>query len=596
MSNKVIVELNYYRPVYVNGRQIPDYHAIIQRRLHGLTLCEGKVIQWKLGNRIIHKNTTDIEICIERPPKREYTNDIYVTSLVEIINHSFMNSTAYKTLDIPIVKSVLIHGASGVGKTTLIRHVAESLSCILYELSIYDLLQFKEEEYSSPEFVNYNPLCLMMNKAAHTTPSIIILRDLNALGSVGKDKASKLIHIISTEINRIDDHKQICVIGLAHQLSSLPDAFKRTDIFRQHMALPIPTMTQRKSLLKEMMKVLDLDEQTVEKYSTQISLRTSGYVARDLKSLIRQAMLKSKRRKAAKEEDIVNRLEQLSISSDIQWEDFEYAIQVHRPSQQLEQEATMPKRDWSELGGYKEIKDRMKQAILLPLREPHVFTKLGIRPPSGLLLHGPSGTGKTALVQALITESMMNVISIKGPEIFSKYLGETEEKIRTIFATAKRISPCIIFIDEMDAIGTKRGLNDISGGVNERVLSTLLNEMDGVEGRQGVVVIGCTNRLDHIDDAILRPGRLDQLILVDLPTLEERIEIIKAYMHRIAVADDVDPVTLAYQTESCTGADIENLFREAGTLALRKDMNAQRITMQDILQAHTALNMPKITK
>lgn len=163
-----------------------------------------------------------------------------------------------------------------------------------------------------------------------------------------------------------------------------------------------------------MMKVLDLDEQTVEEYSTQTSLRTSGYVARDLKSLIRQAMLKSKRRKAAKEEDIVNRLEQLSISTDIQWEDFEYAIQVHRPSRQLEQEDTMPKRDWSELGGYKEIKDRMRQAILLPLREPHVFTKLGIRPPSGLLLYGPSGTGKTALVQALITESMMNVISIKG--------------------------------------------------------------------------------------------------------------------------------------------------------------------------------------
>ncbi|RCH80108.1 hypothetical protein CU097_000592, partial [Rhizopus azygosporus] len=363
--NAVIVELNHYRPVYVNGRQVPDYRAMIQRRLHGLTLCEGKVIQWKMGNRIIRctikkilnemckidKHTTDIEICIERPPKREYTNDIYVTSLVDIISHSFMNSTAYKTLDIPIVKSVLIHGVSGVGKTTLIRHVAESLSCILYELSIYDLLQFKEEEYSSPEFVNYNPLCLMMNKAAHTTPSIIILRDLNALGSAGKDKASKLIHIISTEINRIDDHKQICVIGLAHQLSSLPDAFKRTDIFRQHMALPIPTMTQRKSLLKEMMKVLDLDEQTVEEYSTQTSLRTSGYVARDLKSLIRQAMLKSKRRKAAKEEDIVNRLEQLSISTDIQWEDFEYAIQVHRPSQQLEQEDTMPKRDWSELGG-----------------------------------------------------------------------------------------------------------------------------------------------------------------------------------------------------------------------------------------------------
>ncbi len=140
-------------------------------------------------------------------------------------------------------------------------------------------------------------------------------------------------------------------------------------------------------------------------------------------------------------------------------------------------------------------------------------------------------------------------------------MGETEEKIRKIFNTAKRMAPCIVFIDEMDAIGSKRGLDDVSGGVNERVLSTLLNEMDGVEGRQGVIVIGCTNRPDQIDDAILRPGRLDQLIFVGLPTLEDRVDIIMAYMRRMSVSEDVDPETIAKKTEFCTGADLENLFR-----------------------------------
>lgn len=153
------------------------------------------------------------------------------------------------------------------------------------------------------------------------------------------------------------------------------------------------------------------------------------------------------------------------------------------------------------------------------------------------------------------------------PEIFSKYLGETENKLRKLFATAKRISPCIVFIDEMDAIGTKRGFDtgDSSGGVNERVLSTLLNEMDGVEGRQGVVVIGCTNRPDQIDDAIIRPGRLDQLVYVGLPSLEDRIDIIKTLMRNISINGDIDPVALARQTEFCSGADLENLFRYGST-------------------------------
>lgn len=330
--------------------------------------------------------------------------------------------------------------------------------------------------------------------------------------------------------------------------------------------------------------------------------RTSGYVVRDLILLLRQAKLKSMR----SNQDIVNQLKNLTLDQDgtIQWSDFEYALSTYRPSQRTQIESTLPKRDWDEMGGYKTIKDRMKQAILLPLFQPQVFKKLGIKPPSGLLLYGPSGCGKTALVQALVSESMMNIISINGPEIFSKYLGETEHKLRTIFATAKRISPCIIFVDEMDAIGTKRGMDASDGnGVNERVLSTLLNEMDGVEERQGVVVIGCTNRPDQIDDAILRPGRLDQLIFVGLPTLEDRIDIIQKLVKKVSVSNSVDPIELAKQTEFCTGADLENLFRydkiplfylimppnihaykyrEAGTAALRNDINTNSIDQQDI--------------
>ncbi|CAO3619713.1 unnamed protein product [Mucor fragilis] len=543
----------------------------------------------------VARDITQFEFDIMRPSCQrslEDEKDIYVTSLTDMMRSSFENSEAYRKLGIPVAKSILIHGVSGVGKARLVQCASDLLASTVYQISIHDLLAFNDEEYDVPEFINYNPLSLLLEKAKSNAPSTLVIRHLDAL-LVG-DKTKKILDIISKGIDSIEDATPVCIVGLALNLRALPDSLRKTDIFRQHMTLPIPTLPQRKALLHTFLKDLDLKStqdtaDVLDYYATQISMRTSGYVARDLKLLVRQAKLKAMRSER-RPVDIADQLEQLSLlsssSSKVQteWSNFDYALDTYRPSQRAEVESTLPKRDWDDMGGYTTIKDRMKQAILLPLLQPHVFTKLGIKPPSGLLLYGPSGCGKTALVQALVSESMMNIISIKGPEIFSKYLGETENKLRKLFATAKRIAPCIVFIDEMDAIGTKRGfdLGDSgSGGVNERVLSTLLNEMDGVEGRQGVVVIGCTNRPDQIDDAILRPGRLDQLVHVGLPSLEDRIDIIQTLLKKIST-QGIDVSALASQTEFCSGADLENLFREAGTAALRKNLDAQCITSDDI--------------
>lgn len=608
------VHAQIYEQEITNTPLPEEYHQACQRRLHGLVVSVGQVANWTICGRSVCCKITFAEpnqrsVKIDRqktriqtkshnlsePFSEEERKDIYLTSLADMIQSSFENLVAFKQLGIPVAKSVLIHGVAGVGKSRLVRRVAASLGSAIYELSSYDLLSFADEEFDNAEFNHYNPLHLIVKEATKNSPAIIVIRDLDLLGPSG-DKSKKIVDVFAREINKINDTDPVCIVGLARSLQSIPESLRKTDIFRQHMTLPIPSLPQRKVLLTQLLEDLPLQKpstflvesksEIIEYYATQISMRTSGYVVRDLKLLIRQAKLKSLRSSNEKE-DIADRLEQLSLTSSsktdrlLQWSDFEYAIDNYRPSQRTEVESTLPKRDWAEMGGYKVIKDRMKQAILLPLLKPEVFTKLGIKPPSGLLLYGPSGCGKTALVQALVSESMMNVISIKGPEIFSKYLGETENKLRKLFATAKRISPCIVFIDEMDAIGTKRGFdaNDGGGGgVNERVLSTLLNEMDGVEGRQGVVVIGCTNRPDQIDDAIIRPGRLDQLVYVGLPTLKDRIDIINTLMRKVRVSDDVDPVALAKQTEFCSGADLENLFREAGTAALRKDVNVKEIS------------------
>ncbi|CAO3619717.1 unnamed protein product [Mucor fragilis] len=417
------------------------YKQSIQRRLWGCQLSQGDQCQWTLHgrsvairiNRLVGNTTcmkvardiTQFEFDIMRPSCQrslEDEKDIYVTSLTDMMRSSFENSEAYRKLGIPVAKSILIHGVSGVGKARLVQCASDLLASTVYQISIHDLLAFNDEEYDVPEFINYNPLSLLLEKAKSNAPSTLVIRHLDAL-LVG-DKTKKILDIISKGIDSIEDATPVCIVGLALNLRALPDSLRKTDIFRQHMTLPIPTLPQRKALLHTFLKDLDLKStqdtaDVLDYYATQISMRTSGYVARDLKLLVRQAKLKAMRSER-RPVDIADQLEQLSLlsssSSKVQteWSNFDYALDTYRPSQRAEVESTLPKRDWDDMGGYTTIKDRMKQAILLPLLQPHVFTKLGIKPPSGLLLYGPSGCGKTALVQALVSESMMNIISIKG--------------------------------------------------------------------------------------------------------------------------------------------------------------------------------------
>ncbi|KAG0340520.1 hypothetical protein BG004_006367, partial [Podila humilis] len=330
---------------------------------------------------------------------------------------------------------------------------------------------------------------------------------------------------------------------------------------------------------------------------------SSGYVAKDLRNLCRSALLRSKRlapRLTSHSNNTVGEVtdmlakasltetrSQLTASS-ISWDDFAYALETSKPSQQAEFDSFVHQRRWDDFGGYGVLKKRVHQAVHWPITHPETFKRMGVKPPMGLLLYGPSGCGKTMLVQALASESNMNFIPIKGPEIFSKYLGETEASLRRLFAMARQIAPCILFFDEMDSIGAKRGWGgdgDSAGtnGVNERVLSTLLNEMDGVEERIGVVVIGCTNQPRAIDDALLRPGRLDQLIYLGYPTLKDRQEIIDTIGKTIPLPQEKDVrEKLARSTVGFSGADLDALFREAAILSLRKDINASKVNLVEI--------------
>jgi transitional endoplasmic reticulum ATPase len=240
---------------------------------------------------------------------------------------------------------------------------------------------------------------------------------------------------------------------------------------------------------------------------------------------------------------------------------------------------------WDDAGGLEDVKQHLKEAVEWPMKSPEMFTRLGIKPPKGILLYGPPGCGKTLLARAVATESEANFISIKGPEVFSKWVGESEKAIREVFRKARMAAPSVVFLDEIDSLTPRRGMGFSDSGVSERVISQLLTEMDGIVSLEDIVVIAATNRPDMVDTAVLRPGRFDRLIYVAEPDEKSRLQIFKIYTKDMPLAKDVDIVQLASLTKYYSGADIESLCREAAMHTLRRDVAAGEVTMKDFQTA-----------
>ncbi|MGQ9586893.1 MAG: AAA family ATPase, partial [Thermoplasmata archaeon] len=303
----------------------------------------------------------------------------------------------------------------------------------------------------------------------------------------------------------------------------------------------------------------------------------------DLASLAREAAMKSLRRYLP-EIDLgkpipAEILEKMKVTG----QDFSDALKEIEPSAMREVLVEIPKVTWDDVGGLEEVKKELRDAIELPLDDPESFTRMGIRPPKGVLLFGAPGTGKTLIARAVATESKANFISIKGPEIMSKWVGESEKAVRTVFKKAKQVSPSIVFLDEIDAIAPRRGGSHDSGAT-ERVVNQLLTSMDGLEDLENVFVIGATNRPDILDPALLRPGRFDKLLLIPVPDEATRLKILKVHTKDMPL-DNVDLPALAKRLNGYVGADIESLCREAALAALRQSKTASKVTAQHFEQA-----------
>src|SRR5437899_374984 len=374
-------------------------------------------------------------------------------------------------------------------------------------------------------------------------------------------------------------------IGATNRDEAIDPALRRPGRFDREIEIGVPDRMGRKEILQIHTRGMPIEgaEEERDRLQSELADVCHGFVGADLAALAREAAMKALRRYLP---DIdldkpipAETLETMRVTPD----DFKQALKEVEPSAMREVLVEVPRVNWSDVGGLEEVKMKLREAVEMPLKEPDAFKRMGIRPPRGILLYGPPGSGKTLLAKAVATESEANFISINGPEVMSKWVGESEKAVRMIFKKAKQVAPCIVFLDELDAIAHVRGF-DTDSGVSERVVNQLLTSMDGLETLEGVCVIGATNRPDRLDPAMLRTGRFDRILLVPTPNKDARLAILKVHTRTMPL-EGVDLEELAVDLDSYSGADIEGLCREAAMIALREAKHAKKVTTAHFQEA-----------
>ncbi|HIE37422.1 TPA: AAA family ATPase, partial [Candidatus Geothermarchaeota archaeon] len=374
-------------------------------------------------------------------------------------------------------------------------------------------------------------------------------------------------------------------------------ALRRPGRFDREIYIGVPNKKGRKEILQIHTRNMPLaDDVDLDKLADI----THGYVGADLAALAKEAAMNALRRFLPEIEKSEGEIPTEVIQKiKVTMNDFFEAMKELQPSALREIMVEIPEVKWEDIGGLEDVKQALKEAVEWPLKHPKLFEKLGIRAPKGILLFGPPGTGKTLLAKAVATESEANFISIKGPEILSKWVGESEKAIREIFKKARMTAPTVVFLDEIDSIAPRRGSHYGDSGVTDRIVNQLLSEMDGLERTKDVIVIGATNRPDILDPALLRPGRFDRIIFVPPPDFEARYQILKIHTRRMPLAEDVDLNELARLTENYTGADIEALVIEAALNAARENMEIDKVYrrhFQDALEKVKPSLTPDVIK
>jgi len=498
----------------------------------------------------------------------------------EMVELPLRHPEIFQRLGIEPPKGVLLHGPPGCGKTLLARAVANESEANFFSINGPEIMSkfYGESEARLRE---------IFQQAQQNAPSIIFIDELDAIAPKREEVTGEVERRVVAQLLALMDglsgRGNVIVIGATNRPGALDPALRRPGRFDREVEIGVPDKQGRHEILQIHTRGMPLAPDVDLK---KLADMTHGYTGADLASLARETAMKALRRYLPEinlEEERIppSVLEKMEV----RMEDFINAYKEITPTAMREVYIEVPTIHWIDIGGLEEVKQDLREAVEWPIKSPEIFKRMGIRAPKGILLFGPPGCGKTLLARAVATESEANFITIKGPEVFSKWVGESEKAIREVFRKARMAAPAVIFFDEFDSLVPRRGMGYADSGVSERVISQLLTEMDGIMTLEDVVIIAATNRPDIVDPAVLRPGRFDRLIYVPEPDEKARLDIFKLYTKDMPLAKDVDVAELARATKSYSGADIEALCREAAMYALRKDVKSKEVALGDFQKA-----------
>jgi len=571
-----------------SGNMPPQLRQMLNAPAYALAEVRLLVVSASPKGVVFIDENTEIELLPEyqEPQDARRTDVTYddlgglgetIDQLREMVELPLRYPELFRRLGVDPPRGVLLHGPPGTGKTRLARAVANESEAQFFLINGPEIMG---SAYGESE----KRLRDIFEQATKAAPSILFIDEIDSIapkrGQVQGEAEKRLVAQLLTLMDGLEPRTNLVVIAATNRPDAIDEALRRPGRFDREIVIGVPDESGRREILGIHTRGMPLAENVD---LAELARTTFGFVGADMAALTREAAIEAVRRIMPKldlaEGTIpAEVLEELRVTR----EDFNNALKRVQPSAMREVMVQAPKTRWSDIGGLDAARDKLIEGIELPLKNPEAFRRLGIRAAKGFLLYGPPGTGKTLLAKAAARESDANFISIKSSDLLSKWYGESEQQIARLFARARAVAPTIIFIDELDSLVPARG-SGTSGEpqVTERVVNTILAEMDGIEEMQSVVVIGATNRPNLIDPALLRPGRLDELIYVSVPNAEGRKRILEIQTGKMPLAKEVDLAVLAEKSDRFTGADLEDLTRRAGLAALKRSLDSDTVTMED---------------
>ncbi len=503
--------------------------------------------------------------------------DTELKQVREMIELPMDHPELFDALGVDPPRGVLLYGPPGTGKTLIARALTTETDAHVQVISGPEIVSKHQGETEQR-------LRDVFENAEENAPAIVVIDEIDSITAsrdTGSDTDRRVISQLLSLLDGLGDRSRVTVIGTTDRVNTIDPALRRPGRFDREIEIGVPDRAGRSEIFEVHTRGMALaDDINLEAYAEN----THGFVGADIENLIRESAMCALRRVRSDidpDADTVDPavLDALRVTD----RDIRRALKGVEPSALREVFVELPDVTWDDVGGLADAKARLQESVQWPLAYPDAFKRVDLRPAKGVLLYGPPGTGKTLLAKAVANEAESNFISIKGPELLDKYVGESERGVRDVFATARENAPTVVFFDELDALAAERGGDAGGSNVGERVVSQLLTELDGLEALEDVVVIATTNRPDLIDDALLRSGRLDRHIHVSTPDREARREIFGVHTREKPLADDVDLDALARETEDYVGADIEAVCREASTAAVREFVDASDASVEGIV-------------